>query len=652
MLEAIKNLGGLALAEKPDDFLGSLIRIVPKVKGGKEQHIIKINFESKNESISVEGKEIDDRTPYEYIWIGNADGSMSPQWYFTTTNVEYLLSQTIPNYIDTLDEGEYRDGFADILNKFYVDLGEQSGSKKRYRYVLNVEKFGMAESGWIDNAYQASDKDAKKTIQEVEKVFIKWIKEQTDITEKEIYLYTLSVDGRMLVQDEEYLSLVAKTKVEDVFEAAKPGICSVCSKEGVVTDNTTKFTLKYYMTDKIGFSSEVSGDFMKNFPICKECYTKILVGEAYVSNHMKTNIGGLNLYVIPDIIFKPDMGFFNIDKWTGYIKDSFNSVKSKDGLEIFESKLKDYMEYESYKNNYILNLVFFEKNQAEFKVLKLIKDVPPSRLDTIKTCFGDAAKSMDGILGESPMWELNLGRIYYLMPLKSTQRSLEYKKLLELYDEIFSGKTVSYDFLIEQAVQLCQVYYFDEFGQYNVNLVSGAEWDISLSYVMLQENILMDGLKRLGVLKIGGEKMEYDSLNVDKGTRDYFEEMGYDEPKAALFLLGNLIGTVASAQWRDNKENKPILNKLNYQGMSWNKIQRFTSELVEKLKQYNVLNYNELKFSECMRLLDLGKAMNNGKWPLNDRENIYYILSGYGFETAKIMNNKKEKDNEEEYVNE
>ena len=652
MLEAIRNLGGLALSENPDDYLSSLYKAIPKVRNKKQQHIMEISFDSRRESVSLTGKEIDETTQSDYIWIGNADGAMSPQWYFTTTNVEYLLSQTIPNYIDMLDEGDYKDKFKEILNKFYVDLGEQSGIKNRYRYVLDLEKFGIADSGWLDSTYQSVGKDPKKMVKEVKKKFIDWMKIETPYAENEIYLYTLLIDGRVLARESKYLDLVSKKKVGSIFEAAKKGTCSVCGRENSVTDDTTKFTMKYYMTDKIGFSSGISGNFIKNFPICKECYTKILVGEAYLSNHMRTSIGGLRLYIIPDLIFKPDMGLFNIDEWAIYIKDSFNSAVSKEGMEKFERSLNQYLDYEQSKNNYILSLLFFEKNQAEFKVLKLIKDVPPSRLDIIKKSFSDAAKVMGGILGQDKRWNIDLEKIYYLIPLKKSQRSLEYRKLLELYDSIFSGKMVSYDFLIKQAVQLCGVYYFDEFGQYNVKLLNGTSWDIALSYVMIQENLLMDGLRRLGVLKKGGKRMDYDSLNVDKGTKNYFIEMGYDEPKAALFLLGNQIGAVASEQWRHNMKNKPILNKLNYQGMSWNKIQRLVGELTEKMRQYNVLGYNESRLAECMRLMDMGKAMNKGRWPLSDSENIYYIISGYGYETAKIMYKSKEINNEEEDVNE
>ncbi|TZE82821.1 TIGR02556 family CRISPR-associated protein [Calorimonas adulescens] len=654
MLEAIENLGGLAIEENPNDFLSAITLDLPKEKNGKKQHLIRIYFDTRSDTISVAPKQIDDGTKDEYLWVGNADGAMSPQWYFTTTNVEYLLSQTIPNYIDILDDPVSRKKFEVIRDKFYYDLGGQQGSRKRYRYVFNVEKYGLATEGWIKDTYMDEDKgqDAKKMVSEVKKVFMDWVKKETNLTDKEIALFTLIVDGKPLVKDDEYQRLVIRKKVEDVFEGAEDGVCSICSEEKKVTDNTTKFKLKYYMTDKKGFSSNVSGRFIKNFPICQECYTKVLVGEAYTMNRMGTRIAGLDLYVIPDILFKPDVDIFNIDEWSSYIKNSFNTVVSKKGLEDFERSLKGYIDYENFKNNYILNLLFYERNQAEFKVLKLIKDVPPSRIDLIKKRFGEVETVMNGIMGEDMAWHIDLDRIYHLIPLKSTQRDIEYRKLLELYDEIFSDKMVSYQFLVGQAVEMSQVYYFNEFGQYNVSLRGDMEWDTAFSYVILQENILMDGLRRLGILEIGGRAMDYSTLNVDEKTKEFLQEMKYDEPKTAMFLFGNLIAEIASAQRRDGKKNKPILNKLNYQGMSWSKIQRLTGEVFEKLRQYDVLKYNEQKWAECIRLFDMTRSLYDGKWPLNDRENIYYILSGYGFATVSAIKRGGNNQNDTEEVTE
>lgn len=57
---------------------------------------------------------------------------------------------------------------------------------------------------------------------------------------------------------------------------------------------------KYYNTDKISFSSGITGKFDKNYVLCEECYKGAVAGESYIKNHMGTRIGRFALYVIPD----------------------------------------------------------------------------------------------------------------------------------------------------------------------------------------------------------------------------------------------------------------------------------------------------------------------------------------------------------------
>lgn len=61
---------------------------------------------------------------------------------------------------------------------------------------------------------------------------------------------------------------------------------------------------------------------------------------------------------------------------------SFNSAVTYDGLEKFLDKVDEFKELENLQDNYVLNLLFHDSGGAsqQFKVLKLIKDVSPSRI--------------------------------------------------------------------------------------------------------------------------------------------------------------------------------------------------------------------------------------------------------------------------------
>lgn len=137
--------------------------------------------------------------------------------------------------------------------------------------------------------------------------------------------------------------------------------------------------------------------------------------------------------------------------------------------------------------------------------------------------------------------------------------------------------------------------------------------------------------------------MDTSDLKVKDDIKDYILEMEYDEQQSAMFLLGYLIGEIGNAQYkRMGEDRKPILNKLNFGGIDKNKIIRLTNDIFNKLVQEKIRKYNEVTFSECKRLLDLNKD----SWKLNKQENLFYILSGYGYDTTRAMLNKGGKENE------
>jgi len=96
----------------------------------------------------------------QYLWIGNEPGN-PPQWYVTTDNIEYLLSQTIPNLIAKLPKDS---GLARLLtncrDKFFVDLGIEKGAEQRYRYVFDVSI--ISDMNTLDIYKRV--KKAKKTV--------------------------------------------------------------------------------------------------------------------------------------------------------------------------------------------------------------------------------------------------------------------------------------------------------------------------------------------------------------------------------------------------------------------------------------------------------------------------------------------------------
>ncbi len=74
--------------------------------------------------------------------------------------------------------------------------------------------------------------------------------------------------------------------------------------------------------------------------------------------------------------------------------------------------------------------------------------------------------------------------------------------------------------------------------------------------------------------------------------------------------------------------------------MNLKKLVILINEVFEKLDQYRIRQYNELNFSVMKMLFD--KNIKN--WKLSDIDNVYYIMSGYAFNTYKIITSKKQKE--------
>lgn len=144
--------------------------------------------------------------------------------------------------------------------------------------------------------------------------------------------------------------------------------------------------------------------------------------------------------------------------------------------------------------------------------------------------------------------------------------------------------------------------------------------------------------------------MNIEKLNLNEEISSYIEEIGYNEQQTSLFLLGVLIGAIGREQSKRQYERqqegtyKPILNKINFNGMDKYRIIKLSNQIPNKLRHEKIQKYYEAVFSAHKYLLD--KNIHN--WKLNKDENLFYLLSGYGYQTMK---KKTDKVNDEEVQN-
>lgn len=646
MIEALRELGRLALEGEHKDFLESLVLQVTDPKN--VPHIVFINFDTRSSSFALEINEIDERVLTEYLWVGNADGANSPQWYVTTDNPEYLLSQTIPNLIAKLpEESSLKKDLKHCWNIFYEDLGKQKGPEERFRYIFNVKYIDSAIS--TGEIYKQKAENIKATLTEVTKVFYDYLKNQVGLTKKEARLFSLLINGTPIAFNEEYRKLVAYEKVDVFYAKPSKGVCGACGLLKPVTSNTTRLKFKYYITDKINFAHGLDKSFTTNLTLCSECYKQLLAAETLVMKYLSVRIGagagGLSLYIIPQFLFDFKLKFNSLENWLKNIKFNFETMNTFDQkLTNLEEKLESHRERKAEDDNYILNFLFYQKSQAELRVLNLIQDVPPSRLTAIKEVVSEVYDLGSRLLGESRNWILDFNKIYYLFPPKidkKANKAIQYREILNIFESIFTGQPLDYNLVMKEFLELIQLYHYDRYEQYKmVNLKEPDGQLILLVLAVLRANLFLVYARKLGIMSEGGVSVDVTDWHVDESIKDYVREVGFNECQAGLFLLGYLLGEVANAQYNENKKTKPVLEKLNYQGMDLKRIQILSLEIFEKLQQYKKLD------SQTENIHALFKKImdkHSTKWPLNHIENVFYILSGYSFNTYRIIRKAAEK---------
>ena len=138
-----------------------------------------------------------------------------------------------------------------------------------------------------------------------------------------------------------------------------------------------------------------------------------------------------------------------------------------------------------------------------------------------------------------------------------------------------------------------------------------------------------------------GGRGDVSTLGIKDNIKKFIEKMKYNEQQAAMFLLGYLVGEIGNAQYKKNEEGqKPILNKINFNGIDKPKIIRLTKDVFNKLNQEKIRQYYEVTFFEMKKLLD----GNLNDWKLNKDESLFYLLSGYSYATTLPMLREEKKD--------
>jgi len=622
MLESIKEIGEAFLGEKVE---------IQKLKG-RGTLLVKVIFDVDSRKLDCELLECrhkgeagyldHENVLAEYLWVGN-DIGRKPQRRLTTDRAEYLLDPgrgekwAIKKVIDEIEAAKWADG--DVL------------------------KLKDALSEIVNLFFHTK----KSLIPELEKILA-----QKGVEKPNIALYTVSMKKNGVLMDlakePGYKKFVRRILYEPESEKWPmfQGICHVCGKTGKVLSNPAYpegSMLCMYNVDKLGFMPGLSDDpemVVRAHAVCPECKEKLRLGLNFIERHLQVQIGKagkLNAFLIPKVL-GVDLTQKHLERLADAMKGAFDIVKAYKSLEDFDRRMKEisdmFREQGLPMSAYSINILFGRRESSHFAFQYLIQDVPVTRLIEIASKAVEISnEAKEFIMGN---WEISLNSVYDIFPLRVSQRDVEWKPFVEFLNAMLSGTLLPWEDIVARAVLFARICRYGAEAGYTVKApLKNA--DVFMCEGIFKYNLLFILLREIGVVEAMPGTADFSVP--DAKLEQFLSKQGYTEPQRSLFLLGFLVGKIGAAQYDKGDERKSILNKVNFEGMSAERVKHLANYVIEGLRNYRLLNhYNEAIYSCMKAMLD-----RNIEKMQNPVDNTFYLLSGYSYATLqKISGGEKE----------
>ncbi|MFB6273402.1 MAG: type I-B CRISPR-associated protein Cas8b/Csh1 [Salinibacter sp.] len=669
MIQGIRQMGEIVRMNHAGQ-TATLQALTQDPPNGEQQptYLAVIDVDPEAGLIRRQRHELDRATAERFLWMQlSKTRPRAPFIEATANNLKYLVSQTIPNLapgvFDEEDTDPDRPGLAQLFGPFadlFRDFGPDAGL---YRYLLALDQFRVAEES-RELAPEQSDRLSVLSVGERGEMSVDWAelnqrspKRRPEAVAKDLgkvlglggrdKLYSLAVGAQPVVDHPDYQAMLYDLLIESAFANANEGICHLCGRNAPIDPQLARLRFKTYITQKLNFASGIRKDgFYSNYALCQSCYTQLLVGESFFARHLTTALLGSPTYLIPEFAQPESMTEQALERSADQLTQTIGELNRT-------QELSDMVDRLGRRQPYLqVSLVLVEPVKAGIKVRETIPEVPPSRMERVAQAMNTAKDWGERHWGHpNQPWLGGLSALLRILPLRRSGGYPVVEPALRLAKQVFLGEPVRAQAQIGEFLSAAQAVHYRNAGFHLVSqecAQSGSncpELHNHIIRTLVWRAMLMD----LGIWQEEEERAMDDTDAVPEPYREIVNELQLGHPEQALFLLGVLVAKVAYQQGRVSEwRSKPILEKLGYHGMSPPRLQTFAVEIFDKLRQYRALNREcETIHGAARELLD----RNLPQWPLSDRENVYYLLSGYAHETRRVIQlsaNREEATNENE----
>ncbi len=438
-------------------------------------------------------------------------------------------------------------------------------------------------------------------------------------------IYTITIDGRRILETEyknEYIEFMyfALKEIFFVKKELVDSTCGCCGKLGnkkeIKVTKKVDIPTKFYNTNQPSFFENLDEkSYHKALGLCEECFENIRVGISRVHEELHSRLFGTDYYLIPTNNFD---NFSTLKK----VKRQLSTKSETNNDEI--EKLKNVNRIEKKNLDIGFNILFWEKNQAEFIVVEELQNLKFLKIEKI---FKEL-KELNNLEFYEELNDIGINYLYFILfPNKESHPNLKdraklcRKEALILFSEIILNRRIDYGKIINNFISIYMKKYFK-----SENKLKKDNYPLDA----LKMNIIISWINSVSDLEGGinlNEGKSYIELS-DKDMKEFFDvhkEIYSDNYyRQGLVILGYLINKVKYQQDKKKKKST-ILDRLNYDGISPKRIKNLVADVIEMLKIYKEFDYNGKIFSEMMDRL---QGIEDSK--MNKDEVVFYILTGVG----------------------
>lgn len=411
---------------------------------------------------------------------------------------------------------------------------------------------------------------------------------------KELYLRDFSIIRELILKS----GSETKYKTQSSKSLANKKVCSVTgSVEQAVYGFAAPFS--FSTVDKPGF---VAGFFdqdknWRNYPISSKEAITLELGERFVMANLRSSFYGKPYLIIPQPFV--DRDFNNLSKLIDLIRTSFNATETQNTLERRARAENRIMRMIGDMNDYFaVNLIFFETQNAAFRIKLALEEVLPSRFKVlfIKTpqeinknrLFKDAVKTKEGV------FDLNF--TFQIV------KDFFDDRFLDAVQSIFKGELISKETIFSVIMKRIRTSFKSDSPNRRSEVVKEA---IMLIYYLqelqiIKTNTIKTDMENVIVANQNESNNEgYQARFNKEEFIDFLDENGSffsDEIRKGLFGLGVLVRFLLDTQAYHLNGSTPFENNLHGYNLNPELLQSVYLNTLRKLGEYyNVYIHQELK---------------------------------------------------------